>query len=205
MKLSTNTGMAVRLRSHPCEYESQMKKPTPFPSFLLLAVSLTLLPALAGAAPKGAVELNPSALFQPARYWCGSVDGAWISGSMLSGGFFYPDSAKRKKLAKMARRADGRQKQILRKKIKALKSRIAKHAPVCGAGPNGTPIAIYVSPEGSDSASGSLKAPIATLEQARSIIRDIKAAGPMTRLITVFLRGGTYRLSETFLLEAQDC
>ncbi|MBI2571461.1 MAG: right-handed parallel beta-helix repeat-containing protein [Candidatus Schekmanbacteria bacterium] len=68
----------------------------------------------------------------------------------------------------------------------------------------GSGMAIYVSPQGSDSAPGTFAAPVASLGRARDLIREIRAAGPMAQPITVFLRGGTYRLKEPLRFEAQD-
>ena len=72
---------------------------------------------------------------------------------------------------------------------------------------------LYVSPSGNDSWSGKLPepekdgsdGPFATLEKARDTIRSIKNAGRFpSGEITVFIRGGTYRIAEPFILNAGD-
>jgi hypothetical protein len=62
----------------------------------------------------------------------------------------------------------------------------------------------FVSTEGNDSNPGTIKQPFATLEKARDAINDIKNNGRLAGPVTVYLRGGTYRLQQTFLLEPQD-
>lgn len=58
----------------------------------------------------------------------------------------------------------------------------------------------FVSTKGSDSNPGTRQKPFRTLERARDALR---AAGP-SKAATVWLRGGTYRLTKTFQLEAED-
>lgn len=60
----------------------------------------------------------------------------------------------------------------------------------------------FVSPDGSDQNDGSLEHPFATLERARTQVRTIN--DNMSAPVTVLLRGGTYLLSQTFYLGAQD-
>ncbi|SFD52714.1 Right handed beta helix region [Paenibacillus catalpae] len=63
----------------------------------------------------------------------------------------------------------------------------------------------YVSPNGSDSNSGSEEAPFLTLEKARDAIRQLKQSpGLPDGGVTVYLRGGTYNRTGSFLLEEQD-
>jgi len=71
----------------------------------------------------------------------------------------------------------------------------------------------YVAPGGNDQWSGTLAAPnagrtdgpFATITRARDAIRSLKAqAGGLTRPVSVELRGGTYYLSEPFVLTPQD-
>lgn len=50
---------------------------------------------------------------------------------------------------------------------------------------------IYVSPSGNDAASGTLSAPLATIEKARDMADIVKASGP----VNVYLMGGTYYLT----------
>ncbi|HVR75589.1 MAG TPA: right-handed parallel beta-helix repeat-containing protein [Planctomycetota bacterium] len=72
--------------------------------------------------------------------------------------------------------------------------------------------AFFVSPEGKDSWSGRLRAPspdgkdgpLATLGGARDAIRRLKARGPLREAVRVTVRGGTYRITEPFVLEPQD-
>jgi hypothetical protein len=74
-------------------------------------------------------------------------------------------------------------------------------------------IIIYVSPSGNDKWSGAISAanreksdgPIATLTEARNRIRKLKETSTsINKPITVYLRNGVYRLSETFELNWQD-
>lgn len=62
---------------------------------------------------------------------------------------------------------------------------------------------LYVSPSGDDSAAGTEVAPLRTLEGARSAVRALRSSGDPAG-ITVYLREGVYRLSETFRLTAED-
>ena len=71
---------------------------------------------------------------------------------------------------------------------------------------------LYVSTEGNDSWSGRLAAPnsqksdgpVATLERARNIVRELKGQGRLEAPVTVNVRGGKYYLSQPFLLESAD-
>ena len=64
---------------------------------------------------------------------------------------------------------------------------------------------LYVAPNGSDAGGGTLAQPFATLERARDAIRTLKAHGGLPAGgVRVVVRGGTYRLRETFALSAQD-
>lgn len=66
-------------------------------------------------------------------------------------------------------------------------------------------IAFYVSLEGNDSLSGtSIKSSFATLEKARNTIRVLKQKGEISKPVTVYLQGGTYQLSEAFVLKSED-
>ena len=49
---------------------------------------------------------------------------------------------------------------------------------------------LYVSPTGSDAASGTKDAPFATLQRARDEVRSLKKAGKLTDGATVVLLGG---------------
>lgn len=63
-------------------------------------------------------------------------------------------------------------------------------------------ITFYVSNNGDDNNPGTLEAPFKTLEKARNVIRGINSS--MTEDIIVYLRGGTYVLSNTFTLDSSD-
>jgi hypothetical protein len=58
--------------------------------------------------------------------------------------------------------------------------------------------ALYVAPNGSDGAAGTLAAPFATLARARDEARRLG------RGVTVYVRGGTYEMPATLQLTAQD-
>ena len=70
----------------------------------------------------------------------------------------------------------------------------------------------YVAPDGNDAWSGTLPqaneaksdGPLATLPRARDEIRRLKAHGGPAEPVTVLLRGGTYRTTETILFTPQD-
>lgn len=58
----------------------------------------------------------------------------------------------------------------------------------------------YVSPKGSDGNPGTRQKPFATLEHARDAVRSAKREGG----VTIWLRGGTYALTNAFTLNAED-
>jgi parallel beta-helix repeat protein len=60
----------------------------------------------------------------------------------------------------------------------------------------------YVSPNGNDSAAGTKDQPFATLTRARDAVRKLKATSGKN--ITVQIRGGTYRLTETVVFSIED-
>ena len=62
---------------------------------------------------------------------------------------------------------------------------------------------IYVSPDGSDEGSGTIRAPFATMIKARDTIRELPT-DLRRQNIRVFLRGGTYKIKETLVLEVED-
>lgn len=70
----------------------------------------------------------------------------------------------------------------------------------------------YVSTEGNDGWSGKLAepnpartdGPFATLTRARDAVRSLKAAGPLAEPVTVFLRGGVYRIEKTLDFTPDD-
>lgn len=93
---------------------------------------------------------------------------------------------------------------------------IASSMPVFGASqklPAKTaPVNYYVAANGNDTWSGTLASPkkdksdgpFGTLERARDQVRKLKSAGPLTKPINVFMRGGIYELPQTLRLGAED-
>lgn len=71
---------------------------------------------------------------------------------------------------------------------------------------------LYVAPNGNDAWSGALKAsnaqrsdgPLASLAGARDAMRALRQAGKLQQPATVLVRGGEYRLAETFVLGPED-
>jgi len=65
--------------------------------------------------------------------------------------------------------------------------------------------ACFVSPKGSDANSGTLEKPFATLERARDEVRARMGQGALPQGgATVYLRGGRYAVTNTFVLTAAD-
>jgi len=64
------------------------------------------------------------------------------------------------------------------------------------------PTEYYVSPTGNDNNPGTLSLPFATLQKAQETIRNTK--GDMTEDITVYLRGGNYNQTSTWMLDERD-
>ncbi|MBM3890139.1 MAG: right-handed parallel beta-helix repeat-containing protein, partial [Verrucomicrobia bacterium] len=60
-------------------------------------------------------------------------------------------------------------------------------------------VTLYVAPDGSDTDPGTKERPFATLERARDEVRKLKPAGA-----TVFLRGGTYRITKPIVFAPED-
>src|SRR5262249_30996876 len=73
-------------------------------------------------------------------------------------------------------------------------------------------IVFYVSLDGNDVWSGKLAVankdktdgPFATIGKARDGIRSLKAQGPLTRPVTVYIRGGLYVLREPLVFAPED-
>ena len=63
-------------------------------------------------------------------------------------------------------------------------------------------IAFYVSPDGSDTNYGSLRSPFRTISAARDTVRKINSN--MNCDITVYLRGGDYRITEPIEFDTRD-
>ncbi|MBV9258654.1 MAG: hypothetical protein JO215_11610, partial [Ktedonobacteraceae bacterium] len=62
--------------------------------------------------------------------------------------------------------------------------------------------ALFVSPHGNDSHPGTLWQPIKTLKHAQDLVRSMNKN--MTHDITVYVEGGTYRLSQPLTFDARD-
>src|SRR5262249_22376330 len=73
-------------------------------------------------------------------------------------------------------------------------------------------VVFYVSPGGNDAWSGKLAetnkdktdGPFATIGKARDAIRSLKAQGPLTQPVTVFIHGGLYVLAESVVFTPED-
>ena len=63
---------------------------------------------------------------------------------------------------------------------------------------------LYISTSGNDSNDGSYDYPFATFQAARDKIRELKATGLYPKGFTVYVRGGTYNVSEGLLLDERD-
>jgi hypothetical protein len=73
------------------------------------------------------------------------------------------------------------------------------------AGRQTTAAELYIAPNGNDAHPGTKEQPFATLARARDAIRAARQTGMMTgEPLTVTLRAGTYRRTETFALTAED-
>ena len=67
------------------------------------------------------------------------------------------------------------------------------------------PVKLYVSLHGSELSNGTKDNPFTTLEAAKDAIRQIKErAGSLTAPVEVIIRGGTYYLEETLVLQPED-
>lgn len=63
----------------------------------------------------------------------------------------------------------------------------------------------YVALNGNDRNIGtSLQAPFQTLTRAQQAVRDLKAAGALTEQVTIYIKGGTYSITEPLLLTDED-
>jgi len=61
-------------------------------------------------------------------------------------------------------------------------------------------IKLFVAPDGDDGATGTEQEPFATIQRAREVVRATRRAGP----VTVYLRGGTYRIAEPIQFGPED-
>ena len=75
-------------------------------------------------------------------------------------------------------------------------------APAVAPAASAADAALYVAPNGSDSASGSISAPFATIQHARDVVRTMNVN--MSGDITVYLRGGSYPVTSTVQFGTQD-
>ena len=70
---------------------------------------------------------------------------------------------------------------------------------------NTTGAEFYVAATGKDTNPGTIDSPFNTLERARDAIRSLKASSGLPEGgVTVYLRGGTYRRTDSFEIEEQD-
>ncbi|WP_406684573.1 right-handed parallel beta-helix repeat-containing protein [Seonamhaeicola sp. MEBiC1930] len=66
-------------------------------------------------------------------------------------------------------------------------------------------INFYIAVDGNDSKNGrSIENAFATLEKARNVIRELKQKGKLNKPVNVYLQGGTYQLTEPFILKPED-
>ncbi len=70
----------------------------------------------------------------------------------------------------------------------------------------GAEVTLHVSPKGVDSAVGTAEAPLATLERARDLLREMRGKDPASLAggATVWVHGGTYERNAPFTLDAGD-
>jgi hypothetical protein len=62
----------------------------------------------------------------------------------------------------------------------------------------------FVSPAGSDANPGTKEQPFATLERARDAARALRKSAGRVEPVTLWLRGGTFFLTQPFSLSAED-
>ncbi|MEA3476963.1 MAG: right-handed parallel beta-helix repeat-containing protein [Bacteroidota bacterium] len=74
----------------------------------------------------------------------------------------------------------------------------------CYIGLNGQGISIHVSPYGDNQSEGTKVRPVATIERAQYLIREIKKQHLSKDTISVFLHEGVYRLKQGIVLNADD-
>lgn len=67
-------------------------------------------------------------------------------------------------------------------------------------------VELHVAPDGKDENPGSLKAPLATLERSRDVLRDMRGTDPdaLKEGATVYIHAGVYALNASFILETKD-
>lgn len=63
----------------------------------------------------------------------------------------------------------------------------------------------YVAPNGNDQNIGTnLQAPFQTLTRAQQVVRNLKATGTLTEPVTIYIKGGTYSITEPLMLTDED-
>lgn len=67
-----------------------------------------------------------------------------------------------------------------------------------------TSVAFYVAPNGSDTNPGTIFRPFASMERARDAIRELKKSSAQQAPVTVYLRGGVYRVEKTIDFLPED-
>ena len=67
-----------------------------------------------------------------------------------------------------------------------------------------TETVLYVSPEGSDTAAGTVDAPLKTIAAAKEKLKALKGVVGENETVTVLLRGGRYELTEPLSFTAED-
>ena len=75
---------------------------------------------------------------------------------------------------------------------------------ICHFGLIGQPISLHVSPQGDDQNDGTEAEPLATIERAQYLIREIRKQHVPNDTISVILHKGTYRLKQGIVLTADD-
>jgi parallel beta-helix repeat protein len=93
-------------------------------------------------------------------------------------------------------------------------STLSKTNTLLASNPSLKPVSFYVAPDGNDRASGKrprfndekTDGPFATIARSRDAIRQLKReqGGTLKQPVTVFLRGGTYFLTEPITFSAED-
>lgn len=63
---------------------------------------------------------------------------------------------------------------------------------------------LFVAPNGNDSNPGSIEQPLATIEKARDIIREIRDKGELTDTVNIILREGVYPIRKTIEFSEKD-
>ncbi len=71
----------------------------------------------------------------------------------------------------------------------------------CQAAPAET---LFVATDGSDANPGTEAKPFATLQRARDAVRELKQTAPAPKSVTVVVRGGTYQIDASLVLDFQD-